>query len=125
MKEQELNKYYFLKKEVADLEERIITYGVGVSSVKVKELNVESSPKLESLQERIAELKDLWVNKRIEALEEYIKIESFINKIDDTEIRLIARYRFLDCKDWMEIGELMNYDRTTASKKLRTYLNKR
>ena len=125
MKEQELNKYYFLKKEVADLEERIITYGVGVSSVKVKELNVESSPKLESLQERIAELKDLWVNKRIEALEEYIKIESFINKIDDTEIRLIARYRFLDCKDWMKIGELMNYDRTTASKKLRTYLNKR
>ena len=123
MTDKELSKYYWLKKEVEDLQERIITYGVGVGSVQAKDLNVESTPKLESLQERIVQLKDLWIEKRIAALEEYIKIECYINHIEDAEIRLIARYRYLDCKNWNEIGDLMNYDRTAVSKKLRGYLN--
>lgn len=123
MTEQELSKYYWLKKEAEDLEERIKTYGIGVGSIHIKELSVESSPKFESIQERISELKDMWMEKRISALEEYIKIECYINHIEDTEIRLIARYRFLDCKKWDEIGSIMNYDRTAVSKKLRGYLN--
>ena len=123
MTEQELSKYFWLKKEVQDLEERIATFGVGISSVKIKELNVEGSSQYESIQEKIIQLKDLWMNKRVEALEEYIKIESFINNIPDDEIRTIARYRFLDLKKWDEIGSIMNYDRTAVSKKLRGYLN--
>ena len=123
MTEQELSKYFWLKKEVQDLEERIATFGVGISSVKIKELNVEGSSQYESIQEKIVQLKDLWMNKRVEALEEYIKIESFINNIPDAEIRTIARYRFLDLKKWDEIGSIMNYDRTAVSKKLRGYLN--
>lgn len=123
MTEQELSKYFWLKKEVQDLEERIATFGVGISSVKIKELNVEGSSQYESIQEKIVQLKDLWMNKRVEALEEYIKIESFINNIPDAEIRTIARYRFLDLKKWVEIGSIMNYDRTAVSKKLRGYLN--
>lgn len=123
MTEQELSKYFWLKKEVQDLEERIATFGVGISSVKIKELNVEGSSQYESIQEKIVQLKDLWMNKRVEALEEYIKIESFINNIPDAEIRTIARYRFLDLKKWDEIGSMMNYDRTAVSKKLRGFLN--
>lgn len=37
MDEKELSRYYYLKKEIENLEERIITFGVGVSSVKIKE----------------------------------------------------------------------------------------
>ena len=74
MSEQELSKYYWLKKEVEDLSDRIATFGCGISSVKIKELNVEGSAKYESIQEKIAELKDLWMEKRISALEEYLKI---------------------------------------------------
>lgn len=123
MKEKELNKYYYLKKEVEDLEERIETYDVGVSSVRVKELNVDSSPQFSSIQEKVVELKDKWMQKRVEALEEYIKIESFIDRVDDAEIRVLLRYRYLDLLCWEQIGEKVFMDRTSVSKKIRKFLN--
>ncbi len=122
MSEQELSRYYWLKKEVEDLTERIATFGVGISSIKIKELNVEGSARYESIQEKIAELKDKWMEKRISALEEYLKIEKYISEIDDTELKLMFRYRFLDCKKWDEIAEMLNYDRTSVSKKVRKYI---
>lgn len=123
MKEKELSKYYYLKKEVEDLEERIETYDVGVSSVRVKELNVDSSPQFISIQEKVVELKDKWMQKRVEALEEYIKIESFIDRVDDAEIRVLLRYRYLDLLSWEQIGEKVFMDRTSVSKKIRKFLN--
>lgn len=123
MNEKELNKYYYLKKEVEDLEERIETYDVGVSSVRVKELNVDSSPQFISIQEKVVELKDKWMQKRVEALEEYIKIESFIDRVDDAEIRILLRYRYLDLLSWEQIGEKVFMDRTSVSKKIRKFLN--
>lgn len=123
MNEKELNRYYYLKKEVEDLEERIETYDVGVSSVRVKELNVDSSPQFSSIQEKVVELKDKWMQKRVEALEEYIKIESFIDRVDDAEIRILLRYRYLDLLSWEQIGEKVFMDRTSVSKKIRKFLN--
>lgn len=123
MNEKELNRYYYLKKEVEDLEERIETYDVGVSSVRVKELNVDSSPQFSSIQEKVVELKDKWMQKRVEALEEYIKIESFIDRVDDAEIRVLLRYRYLDLLSWEQIGEKVFMDRTSVSKKIRRFLN--
>lgn len=123
MDEKALSKYYYLKKEIEDLENRIITFGVGISSVRYKELNVDSTPQFKSIQEKSAELKELWVQKRIEALEEYIKIESFIDKVDDAEIRILLRYRYLDLLNWEEIGSKVYMDRTSVSKKVRRFLN--
>ena len=127
MNEKELSKYYYLKKEIEDLEERIITFGVGVSSVKVKELNVDSSPKYASIQEKLAELKDLWMEKRVSALEEYIKIEHYITNIEDSEIRQIMRYRYLDLKKWDDIDLLLNnginYSKKKYYKYFKTYPN--
>lgn len=122
MNEKELSKYYYLKKEVEDLEERIITFGVGVSSVKIKELNVDSSPQYKSIQDKITELKDLWMEKRVSALEEYIKIEHYISSVEDSEIRVLLRYRYLDLLNWEQIGEKVFMDRTSVSKKIRKYL---
>lgn len=122
MNEKDLSKYYYLKKEIENLEERIITYGVGISSVKPKELNVDSSPKYSSIQEKITELKDLWIQKRVEAIEEYIKIEHFISGITDSEIRQIMRYRYLDLKKWDEIDELLHNGKEYSKKKYYKYL---
>ena len=122
MDEKALSKYYYLKKEIEDLENRIITFGVGISSVRYKELNVDSTPQFNSIQEKSAELKELWVQKRIEALEEYIKIESFIEKVEDTEIRTIMRYRYLDLKKWDDIDELLHNGINYSKKKYYKYL---
>ena len=125
MTEKDLNKYYWLKNEIEDIENRLIEFGNGVSGIQYKEVDVVSSYKIVSIQEKRMELVNKLLEARISALEEYVKIESFIESVEDTKIRQIMRYRFLDLKDWYKIGELMNCDRTTASKMLRKYLKEK
>ena len=124
MNEKELSKFYWLNKEIKDLEERIATLDLGVSAIKYDGLSVSSSKKAESIQEKLVELKDIWMEKRVSALEEYIKIERFILSVPDEEIRLIMRYRYMDLMSWEEIGNKLGYDRTAVSKKIRSYLKK-
>lgn len=121
MTEKELSRYYYLKKEIKDLEDRLKEFGVGLSAINLdKELSGSSVHN--SIQEKRAILKEKWINARLTALEEYLKIENYIESVEETEIRQIMRFRFLDLYDWYKIGELMNYDRTTCSKKVRAYI---
>ena len=122
MTEKELSKYYYLKREIKDLEDRLKELGVGLSAINLdKELSSGSSEHT-SIQEKIAIIKEKWINARLSALEEYLKIENYIETVEEVEIRQIMRYRFLDLYDWYKIGELLHCDRTTVSKKLRKYL---
>lgn len=124
MSEKELSNYYYLKKEIKDLEERIETLGNGVGSIKISDMPKGSS-KISSIQEKIVELKEKWINARVSALEEYLRIETYINSIEDIEIRLIARYRYLDLLSWEQIALKIGkgQDRTTVSKKMRSFLD--
>ena len=123
MTEQELSKYYWVKKEIKDLEDRLREFGYGISSTKLdKEISRVIST--ESIQEKRVIIVEKWINARVSALEEYLKIESYIETVEDSEIRQIMRYRFLDLYDWYKIGELLHYDRTTAAKKMRAYIKK-
>ena len=121
MTEKELSRYYWLKKEVKNLEDRLLELGIGLSAVNLDNEISGSSSNI-TFQQRRAELVEKIINARLSALEEYLKIESYIEKIEDSEIRQIMRYRYLDLYGWYKIGELMNYDRTTCSKKVRAYI---
>lgn len=121
MTEKELSQYYYLTLEIKDIEERIEKFGVGVGS-KGFDNEITGNGKKASIQEKYAELRALWVEKRLDALEQYLKIEKYISDVEDTEIRIIMRMRFMDLKDWDEIGEKLNYDRTSVSKKVRRYI---
>ena len=123
MTEKELSKYYNLKREVIDLEERIAEFGTGVRSNQIKEVAVSGSRKSKSIQETKVELVARLTEKRISALEQYLEIERYIEDIEDVEIRNIMRYRFLDLLKWEEISEKLYLDRTTVARKLRKYLN--
>lgn len=118
MTEKELSKYFYLKKEIEDLEERINKLGVGIGSIVLTDMP-KGNKKRVSIQEKITELKNKYIEARVSALEEYLKIENYINSVEDTEIRTIMRMRFLDLKTWDEIGKEFYSDRTTISKKLR------
>ena len=122
MSEKKLSQYYYLKKEVEDLENRIKEFGSGVKSVPIKEVSVSSSHKKKSIQETKVELVGLLTEKRISALEQYIEIERYIEEVDDVEIRSIMRYRYLDLMKWEEIGAKMFQERTTIYKKMKRYL---
>ena len=125
MTEKELSKYYNLKREVQDLEERIAEFGSGVRSSQIKEVSVSSSHSTRSIQETKVELVAMLTEKRLSALEQYLEIERYIEDVEDAEIRNIMRYRFLDLLKWEEIAERMFQDRTTIAKKVRKYLKER
>lgn len=125
MSEKDLSQYYYLKKEVEDLENRIKEFGYGVKSMQIKEVSVSSSHKRDSIQETKVELTQRLTSKRLSALEEYLKIERYIEEVEDAEIRNIMRYRYLDLMKWEEIGAKLFQDRTSVAKKLRRYIKER
>lgn len=122
MTENDLSKYYKLKKEAEDVGRRIVELGVGVGSMKFKDINVNGTPSKESIQERIAMLNDIYSEKQLKALDEYVKIEKYISSIDDPEMRTLMRLRFLDLLTWEQIAEKTYQERTTIAKKIRRYL---
>lgn len=123
MTEKELSKYYWLRKEIKDLEERLAEFGYGVSATKLdKEISGITST--ESIQEKRIIIIEKWISARVSALEEYLKIESYIESVEDSEIRQIMRYRFLDLKKWNEIDKLMICGKDYAKKKYYQYRKK-
>lgn len=125
MTEKELSQYYFLKKEVEDLEQRIAEFGSGIKSSQYKEISVSSSHNAKSIQETKVELVGMLTEKRLSALEQYVKIERYIEEVDDVEIRSIMRFRYLDLMKWEDIGAKMFLDRTSVARKLRRYIKER
>lgn len=122
MTEKELSKYYNLKREVNDLEERIAEFGNGVKSMQYKEVSVDGSRENKSIQETKVELVSLLTEKRLSALEQYLEIERYIEDVSDVEIRNIMRYRYLDLLKWEDIAAKMFQERTTIAKKVRRYI---
>lgn len=58
------------------------------------------------------------LNNALERLQhERLAMERFLQTIDDSEIRLIVRLRCINNMSWREIGNKLNSDRTTVSKK--------
>lgn len=115
MVEKELSKYFYLKKEIEDLEERLLKLGYGVGSPSFNEMINTSTHS--SIQERISELRDKYIEARVSALEQYIRIEEYIKGVDDNEMRLLLRYRFIDLKKWDEIDRLLNNGYNYSKKK--------
>lgn len=121
MTEKELSRYFWLKKEVKNIENQLEEFGCGIGAVSYEE-KVGSSGIFSSIQEKRAILIEKLINARLDALEEYLKIESYIDTIEDSEIKTIMRLRFQQLKSWDEIGRELDKDRTAVSKKLRKFL---
>lgn len=123
MTEKDLSRYFWLKKEVKHLENQLEEFGSGLSATSYEEKIGGSGTSL-SLQEKRTIIIEKLINARLTALEEYIKIETYINKVEDTEIRTIMIMRFQELKSWDEIGIELDKDRTTVAKMLRRYLKR-
>ena len=53
-----------------------------------------------------------------------IQIEQEIQHIEDAEIRLILKLKFIDMRSWNYVARTMHYDRTTVYKKYKKFINK-
>ena len=118
-----LNKLYYLRLDIRDLQEEIksipdvsgMNYSGMPHSTDVSDQTFNLVLKKERLIERL--------NRKIEQyLDELARIENIIDGIEDVEIRTIARMRLIQNMKWEDIGEQVHLDRTVCSKKLRKYL---
>lgn len=120
-----LNKLYWIKKEIVQLENQIkeLTILSAVAMDGVSGGNKVTSP-VERFYERLEKLKSRLEIKHAESLAEQERLEEFIETIEDEEIRVLARCRFIECKSYEQIGYENFIDRTTVSKKLRNYIER-
>lgn len=118
-----LNKVYYLKLEIRDLQEEIkaipdvsaMNYSGMPHSTGVSDPTHNLALKREKLVEKL--------HRKIDKLvDEIERIENIISQIEDDEIRTIARMRFIKNMKWEDIGEQVHLDRTVCSKKVRKYL---
>jgi DNA-binding NtrC family response regulator len=118
-----LNRLYWLKQEIMQIENQIKELTVlsatamsGMPSSKKASSPVERFVlRMESLTEKLAQ-------KYEELSAETERIEEYIEGIEDVEVRLIARKRFIEHKEYQTIGDEMFIDRTTAYRKLKRYV---
>ena len=119
-----LNKLYYLKIDIENIKKEIdniptmsssqltgMPHGSGVSN-PVLSYVLKKEELIEKLNQKIAKY-----------TEELVRIEGIIDKIDDEEVRAIARMRFVLCLKWEDIGERVHLERTTCAKKLKKYIN--
>lgn len=119
-----LNKLFYLKLEIENIKEEINCLAE-ISSTEISDMpkgNGCSNPteqyffKKEKLLERL--------NYKLEKyIEERENIENKIETIEDAEVRLIARYRFINNYIWEDIGRKMSMDRSVCYRKLKKYLD--
>lgn len=124
---EELNELYWLNKEVEDLQNRLQeldeTCGVGSAKLdnEIHGSGGKSDP-VEKLAIKKIELKNRIYQNMLLILEEKEKIEKFIETIPDSKLRTIIRLRNIDLMSWEEIGNFMELDRKTVSKKYNNFI---
>lgn len=79
---------------------------------------------IDSYKRKVARLNKRIVNKMNELVEEKDSLIEFIYSIQDSEIRQIFIYKYIDGMVWREIASKMNYGETTIRNKHRYYINK-
>lgn len=115
MTKEELSKYYYFKQEIKQIEDKIKE--IDSTFMRASLINCEkferklSNPqeKRMILIEKYEQKLEIAINKSIEEL---IKIEEFINSIEDPENRMIFKYRYIELKSWNEISSLIHISRS-------------
>lgn len=130
----ELKQYVSIKKEIVDLEKRIEQiYDKEITAVagKVKGslacfpyTEVRTSVLLDDPTELAARDKLIAMRekKKKELEDKALEVEIFINGIDDSELRMIFKYRFIDGLRQTEVANLVSLDRSRVSRKISDYL---
>ena len=118
-----LNRLYWLKQEIKQIENQIKELTVlSATAMSGMPSSKKASSPVERFVMRMESLKEKLAQKYEELSAETERIEEYIEGIEDVEVRLIARKRFIEHKDYQTIGDEMFIDRTTAAKKLKRYV---
>lgn len=121
----ELSKYQKIKHEINQIKQQLNNLDISVSNSKFTGMphrkGIINKPtedlilKKERLQQKLQ-------RKQENLLDEQLKIEDFLETVEDINIRIIIRAKFIDGKTWKQIGEEQHFDRTTPYRHLEKYL---
>lgn len=106
MTKEELSRYFYIKKDIERINNKIKE--IDDTFISANRLNgMRYEKHLSNLQETrmmlVEKYQSILEEKKNEALKELIKIEEFISGIEDYEIKLIVSYRYVDLLDWNAI----------------------
>lgn len=138
MTKQELEQYCKLKREIAYLEKRIDKWESKredipevAGTVQASDANFPYIPYRVTVQMTDPKRNDAVkeaisiLEKRLEKCsEELLRIEQFIDRIRDSELRQIFEMRYIEGKKLREIAVVVNLDRSVVGKKITEYLTK-
>ena len=124
-----LNKLYYIKKNIKALEEELAELN-NLGSAPLNDMpkaNGKVSNPTELFAIRKNRILEKLTKEYVNYLTEYEKIDGFIDSIEDEEVKLIARLRFIKQKNWFDIAEEISPEErithwTTPRKKLNRYL---
>ena len=113
-------------KQLEDTVEELESTIIGSSKITgmPTTINGSSSP-TERIGIKLAQLKSKIETKKETLIDEAHKIEDFLTTVDEEEIRIIIRERFLNGKTWEEVAKKIITDRSTPYYKLKNYLKGR
>lgn len=120
-----LNKLYWLKQEVIQIENQIKELTI-LSAFEMSGMpsgHSVSSP-VEQFYNRLDKLRTKLGKAKAKVAKEMERLETYIEAVEDAEIRVLARKRYLECKKFEDIGKECHMDRRTVSRKLENYFGK-
>ena len=141
MTKEELEQLIDLRKEIKELEQSILKVEqmeTGEVPVKVKascqdfpytqgRVSVKTyNPALANKRDQLLYEKRMLLNERKEkAIKEEQKLTRYINNINESRVRRIMQYRYIDGYSWEKIGCIMHFDRRTCERIVSRYLKKK
>lgn len=125
MTKEELEQYSKLKKEIIYLENKIEKLEnknpIASDSIQIgfigKRKKVTTITGIdEKQQKRITKYKTQLQTFKLQLEQKRAELEEFIERIEDTDLRLIIRYRYEDDFSWIKIMHLMGYESESQAK---------
>lgn len=113
MTKKELSQLYYLKKEIKEQQKRLSELEALATSCTAKITGLPNgngiSDKIANYATEIADLKNLIAKNLAKCIEEYKKLTTFINNIEDSQIRLILTLRYINHLTWQKIAFKLNF----------------
>lgn len=117
----ELSQLYYLNREIETLKRQLAEiecYAEGITqSFSGMPHGGSTSDKVGAGAVRIADLKSKIENRQIACWQEYCKLNDYISNIDDSFIRQIMSYRFINGLSWQQVADCIGGGNTADSVK--------
>ena len=120
MTKEELSKYYYLSLEIKQIEAKISE--INDTYMSASKINgMPKSHKISNPQEErillVEKYQEKLERKKAKAIQEMLKIETYLLDIEDIETRMIFNYRYIEQKSWEQIAMLMHMGIATVFRK--------